>query len=58
MTNVWLTTKGGPVLINLDLVISYDFSSSPTVLTVVTGGKIEIAETFEQIKKHLKAATP
>lgn len=57
MTNVWLTTEKGRALINLDLVISYDFTGSPTVLTVVTGGRISVAETFEELKKVLKPTT-
>lgn len=58
MTNIWLTTPKGPLLVNLDLVIAYDFSGESTILTIVTGARIEVAEKLDDLKKHLKPITP
>jgi hypothetical protein len=59
MNNITLTgSDGKPVIINLDLVLAYDFGLTATKLTLVTGGNIEITEGLEDLKKYLKLLKP
>jgi uncharacterized protein YlzI (FlbEa/FlbD family) len=54
MNNITLTSLDGkPMIINLDLVVIYEFGQ-PTILTLVTGSRIAITESYEDLKKWVK----